>query len=491
MRNRAAGVFLHPTSLPSPYGIGDMGESAYSFIDMLAANSQSFWQMCPLGPTGFGDSPYQCLSSFAGNAVLISLKRMMESGLITDGELAAFPHLSDDRVDYTAVAREKDKLFRAAFGRFKPTDDFRRFVKKHKDWLDDYALYMALKGASGGQPWYEWDTALRMRRREALADAAKKLEPECAYHRFIQYVFFCQWAALRAYANNRGVKIIGDIPYYVAYDSCDAWTAPEVFEFDADGKRERVGGVPPDYFSSTGQLWGNPLYRWKKMAADGYAWWIHRFQRTLEMVDVVRIDHFRGFESYWAVPAGNDTAIHGTWVKGPGLAFFTALKEKLGALPVIAEDLGMITDEVRALIDTTGLPGMKVLQFAFDWNPDNPYLPHNIPENSVVYTGTHDNNTSVGWYQELSENDRGYVRMYLACSDEGFLDYFLRAAYISPARICIIPLQDIMGLDGTHRFNTPGTGEGNWRWRFRWDMMQGWMLERMRRYTEMYGRGKK
>jgi 4-alpha-glucanotransferase len=347
---------------------------------------------------------------------------------------------------------------------------------------------MAIKNKNSGAPWYEWENDLRLRKSRAIEDARKDLSAEIDFQCFIQYVFFTQWENLRRHATEHNISIIGDVPYYVAYDSCDTWTNPEEFELDAHGRRLNMGGVPPDFFSETGQLWGNPVYRWKKMASAGYSWWIKRFEIMLKLVDMVRIDHFRGFESYWSVPAGNATAIDGKWVKGPGTVFFKALESKLGSLPLIAEDLGIITDKVRDLITATGLPGMKVLQFAFDWNPDNPYLPYNIPVNSIVYTGTHDNNTSVGWYRDLSENQRDYVRNFLGCSNESFHDSFLRMAYSSPARLCMIPLQDIIGLDGQHRFNTPGTGEGNWAWRFTWDMLKDWMLERMTRYTALYGR---
>jgi 4-alpha-glucanotransferase len=485
---RSAGIFLHPTSLPSRFGAGDMGESAFCFIDRLVSAKQKYWQICPLGPTGYGDSPYQCLSSCAGNYILISPQGMVEKGLLDAGDLDSYPRLREDQTDFASVRKEKSRLLRKAFNCFKPDAGFKRFCGEHHLWLDDYALFMACKDAAGGLPWYEWEKQLRTRNAGRIANARAELSAEIDFHCFVQYVFFSQWEALRTYANKKGRLIIGDVPYYVAYDSSDTWTNPEEFELDKEGQRLQMGGVPPDYFSQTGQLWGNPVYKWKKMEAAGYEWWVKRFEAVLKLVDIVRIDHFRAFESYWSIPAGSETAVKGKWVNGPGAGFFKVLETRLGKLPLIAEDLGIITDKVRKLISDTGLPGMKVLQFAFDWNPENPYLPYNIPENSVVYTGTHDNNTSVGWYCRLSEDQRDYVRSFIGCSDEAFHDYFLRMAYSSPARTCIIPLQDVIGLDEKHRFNTPGTGEGNWGWRFTWDMLKDWMLERTARYTKLYGR---
>jgi 4-alpha-glucanotransferase len=485
---RCAGVFLHPSSLPSRFGVGDLGPDVLRWLDMLAENKQRLWQVCPIGPTGFGNSPYQTLSSFAGNPLLISPERLFEKGLLTCAEIDGFPRFPSGNVAFDAVGREKEKLFRAAFSRFRADDGFESFCSANRTWLDEYALFIAAKNKQGGLAWYEWDAPLRKRKADALAQLKRSEARSILYCKFLQFHFRVQWGEMRSYAASKPVSIIGDIPFYVAHDSCDAWASPHVFEFDADGNRRRMGGVPPDYFSADGQLWGNPVYDWAVMKKDGYAWWIRRIRETLALVDIVRIDHFRGFEAFWAVPSGAKNARTGAWVKGPGAEFFSLAKKQLGTLPLIAEDLGIITDRVRTLLRRIGLPGMKVLQFAFDDNPDNPYLPYNIPPESVVYTGTHDNDTSVGWFRSLDEGTRGRVRMYLGCSDEAFHDYFLRLAYSSPSRMCIIPLQDILALDSSHRFNTPGTGGGNWGWRFAWDMLHPGMFERAARYTTIYGR---
>ncbi|MBD3392680.1 MAG: 4-alpha-glucanotransferase [Chitinivibrionales bacterium] len=485
---RSAGVFLHPTSLPSDFGIGDFGPDAFRWIELLSAADQRYWQVCPLGPTGYGDSPYQSPSSFAGNTLLISPRALREEGLLADADIASFPSLPAETVDARRVREEKERLFRMANERFTATAAFEAFCEAEAGWLDDYALFMVIKELCGGRPWYEWEDELRLRDKRALAGVAKVQARKVRYHKFLQFVFRAQWDQVKTYAHEHRVGIIGDVPYYVAYDSCDAWAAPEVFELDDQGRRLRLSGVPPDYFSADGQLWGNPVYRWDVIARDDYGWWERRLRRTLDLVDIVRLDHFRGFSAFWAVPAGSETARNGTWVDAPGAEFFSVLKKTLKSLPFIAEDLGLITDDVRALLRATGFPGMSVLQFAFDGEPDNPYLPYNCSPDSVIYTGTHDNNTSAGWYQSLPEDARDRVRLYLGCSDADFLDRFLRLAYSAPSRTCIVPFQDVLGLGGGHRFNTPGTGEGNWAWRFQWEMIEEWMLERVRTYTTVYGR---
>ncbi len=485
---RASGVFLHPTSLPSAFGIGDLGENAYRWIDCLAANAQRWWQTCPLGPTGYGDSPYQCLSSFAGNTLLISPKRLVRDNFLCLKDLESYPAVPESRVDFGAVISAKSRLFEIAHRRFEPTDAFVRFCADNAGWLDNYALFMAIKELRGGAAWNQWEAALRLRFPASLDEMRQANGDRIRYYQFLQYVFFSQWDELKRYANTAGVRIIGDIPYYVALDSADAWAYAEAFEFNEHGEPARVAGVPPDYFSETGQLWGNPLYRWDTMAADRYAWWKKRIRAALRLVDLIRIDHFRGFESFWAVPADHKTAIEGRWEPGPGLDFFTELEKDLGALPLIAEDLGDITTAVEQLRNDAGLPGMSVLQFAFDGNKKNPYLPYNTPFDSVVYTGTHDNNTSVGWFGKLTAKEKRRVCDYIGGDQRDFMPSFLRAAFGSPAELCIVPLQDILYLDGSHRMNTPGTRDGNWAWRFTWKMLDRKKLEAVKAYTRIYGR---
>ncbi len=488
MTHRAAGVFLHPTSLPSPFGIGDLGQDAIGWLDLLRRFDHTYWQMCPLSPTGFGDSPYQSLSSFAGNPLLISPARLAEDGLLTQADLDAYPRFSEDRVEFGAVFEAKDRLFRTAFTRFEDSSAFRAFCTRERYWLEDYAQFRVLKDLQGGRSWTEWPDEYRLRRQKSLRRLARTHAEAFRYQKFLQYLFHRQWEAIRAHAHAAGVRIIGDIPCYVSFDSTDTWASRDLFEFDDECRPVRVAGVPPDYFSKTGQLWGNPLYRWDAMEADGYAWWIARLKSTLDRLDMVRVDHFRGFESYWAVPADSPTAVEGEWVKGPGIKFFDAIRRALGALPLIAEDLGHITDEVVAIRDAAGLPGMKVLQFAFDGNPDNPYLPYNIAADSVIYTGTHDNDTTVGWFTNAPEADKQRVCAYLGCSGAEFWAPFLRMAYAAPSRLAIIPLQDVLALGSEHRLNTPGTSQGNWQWRFRWNMIREDHLAMLQHFAEVYGR---
>ncbi len=485
---RSSGIFLHPTSLPSQFGIGDLGKDAYRWIDMLADARQMFWQVCPLGPTGYGYSPYLTLSSFAGNHLLISPQLLAEEGLLSHGDIAEYPNLSEKEVEYWRVEIEKERLFQSAFERFEETDEYNSFCEDESWWLDDYALFVALKKRFKDLPWNDWEDDIRSRDEKALEKYLQLELTEVKFQKFLQFYFHRQWHNLKNYANSEGVLIFGDVPYYTAYDSSDAWADPEIFDFDKKSKPKRVGGVPPDYFSAEGQLWGNPVFNWKLMKENGYKWWIGRIKKALDFSDWVRIDHFRGLEAYWSVKYGEKTAINGKWVKGPGLDFFKALKSELGDLPLIAEDLGVITDKVDQLRLKAGLPGMKVLQFAFDGNPDNPYIPHNIDRASVIYTGTHDNDTSIGWYHSLPNESKDKVRKYLACNDSGFIYAFLRLAMASVADLSIIPFQDVLHLDGKHRFNTPGTGKGNWKWRFTWGMAQENKLDVIREYTEVYGR---
>ncbi len=488
MNTRASGIFLHPTSLPSSYGIGDLGLQALRWIDQLAAAKQSFWQFCPLGPTGYGDSPYQTLCSFAGNTLLISPYELRSMGLLSEADLRAYPKLPDHIVDFGAVISEKEKLFRVAFDHFTDTPDFVEFCAKEAAWLDGYALFRVIKTLHGEKPWWEWEAPYKKREKDALNTVSEKFTDDLRYHKFLQYLFDHQWKKLRAFAVKQGVSLIGDVPFYTAYDSSDTWTEPGQFMFDKKLTPVEVAGVPPDYFSETGQLWGNPLYKWDAMKDGGYSWWRRRIQKTLEFVDYVRIDHFRAFDSYWAIPYGNPTAVKGKWRKGPGRRFFDAIKEALGDLPFIAEDLGDITEGVTRLRETIGAPGMKILQFAFDSNPDNPYLPYNITKDSVTYTGTHDNDTSLGWFSTLPADGKKRVCDYLGCSESGFLEALIRCALASPSWLCLIPMQDVLALGGKHRMNTPGTMFGNWQWRMTQKMPIYEKLAALSEMTQVYGR---
>jgi 4-alpha-glucanotransferase len=486
---RASGIFLHPTSLPSRFGIGDIGESAQKWIDVLAESKQRFWQVCPLGPTGYGDSPYQCLCSFAGNPLLISPEKLFQNELLTSEELIAFPHLPSERVDFGAVIVEKEKLFQKAYARFNDSKDFSDFCERERSWLDNFALFMVIKQNHGGRSWVDWDAPLKLRFPAALDEVSATQRREIRYQKFLQYLFHTQWNELRAYAKEKGVRIIGDVPIYVAFDSSDTWASPELFELDEKGNQLRVAGVPPDYFSKTGQLWGNPLYQWKNMRHDGYSWWIRRIRKILDLVDYLRLDHFRGFESYWAVPAGKQNAIEGSWERGPGEEFFNAVKQSLGAVPLIAEDLGEITYGVEELRCKVGIPGMKVLQFAFSGDPENPYLPCNVHYDSIMYSGTHDNDTSLGWFNSLSKTERQQVIDYLGCDAQTFIDRFLRLVYMSSSKLCILPAQDALGLGAGNRMNTPGRANGgNWTWRMPVECLSIKYFTTVRGYTEIYGR---
>jgi 4-alpha-glucanotransferase len=483
---RAAGIFLHPTSLPSRFGIGDFGESARRWVDLLSAHHQQLWQVCPLGPTGYGDSPYQSLCSSAGNTLLIA--PMLLSDLLTDNELAEFPHLPDDSVDYGRVIVEKERLFLKAYDRFRDTPEFTAFCEREREWLDDFALFAVIKARHGGRAWVEWDPPLKLRNPDALKKIQDADRRAIRFHKFLQFVFFRQWTDLHDYAKTKNVRIIGDMPYYVAGDSSDTWSSPHLFELDDKGNQLRLAGVPPDYFSESGQLWGNPIYRWDVMRRDDYAWWVRRVGKALELVDYLRLDHFRGFDSYWAIPGGSADAVNGTWEDGPGIELFSAIRRKLGEAALIAEDLGDITPRVEELRRLTGLPGMKVLQFAFDGDPGNIYLPSNVNADSIMYTGTHDNDTSRGWFTSLNRHDRSYVCRYLGCTEHGFIERFLRLAYMSPSRFCIIPLQDILGLPGKDRMNVPGSESGNWRWRAEEKWLDKKHFGLIADLTEVYGR---
>ncbi|WP_457607273.1 4-alpha-glucanotransferase [Nitratifractor sp.] len=491
---RKSGLLLHISSLPSAEGIGTLGVEAFRWIERLSLSGQRIWQILPLGPTGFGDSPYQSYSSYAGNPLFIDLEKLVERGWLRSEELGSIPASDPGRVDFDWVRSYKEPLLRLAFDRFSRSaeprwrEGLRSFELEQVEWLEDYALFMALHRRQGDRPWNRWPAPLRDRESRALEEARRELFEEIEYEKFLQFLFDDQWKALRNYAAEQGVEIVGDLPIYLAYDSADCWTRPELFLLDEKREPSFVAGVPPDYFSETGQLWGNPLYDWERHAAEGYAWWVRRLRHQLTLCDRVRIDHFRAFEAYWAVPAGAQTAAEGEWRPGPGAALFERLCEELGELPLIAEDLGIITSEVEELRDRFGLPGMKVLQFAFDGNPANPYLPHNHLPHSVLYTGTHDNDTTLGWFRSLA--DRRYLFDYLQSEEERFLWDFLRTLQRSVCALAILPLQDLLGLGSDARMNTPGTTEGNWTWRCTPKQMEESVsaFERLAKLSRLYGR---
>ncbi len=492
---RSSGILLHPTSLPGRYGIGSMNEAAYQWVDFLHVTRQSLWQLLPLGPTGYGDSPYQSFSSFAGNPYLISLEALVADGLLEQAVLDQAPSFPADHVDFGAIYYWKLPLLRRAAGDFAgrasadQQADFAQFCATEADWLDDFALFMALKDAHSGQAWNQWAMGLRSRQPAALQAAATTHAAAVHGHKFNQWLFYRQWQQLKAYANARGIQIIGDIPIFVAMDSADAWTNPTEFFLDEQFQPTVVAGVPPDYFSATGQLWGNPLYNWERMQATGYRWWLRRIRAALRLYDIVRIDHFRGFAGYWEVPAAEMTAINGQWLPGPGRDFFEVVARELGELPIIAEDLGEITPDVVALRDGFGLPGMKILQFAFSTDASDKFLPHNYSSNFVVYTGTHDNDTTVGWYQQsATQHERDHFRRYLRTDGHDPAWSMIEAAFRSVAVMALAPLQDLLSLDTAARMNLPGRASGNWGWRFAPDQVNEFVAARLQEMTLLYGR---
>lgn len=491
---RSSGILCPVTSLPSPHGIGTLGRAARDWVDFLHRSGQRWWQVLPIGPTSYGDSPYQPFSAFAGNPYFIDLDTLAEEGLLRPEEAAA-PDWGDDpqQVDYGRIYQHREGVLRAAYQRAKKQTDqsgFLAFCRKHIHWLGDYALFMALKGHFDGRPWQEWEEDIRLREPAALRRYRTLLKDDIAYHKYLQYLFFKQWAALKEYAAAQGVGIIGDIPLYVSMDSADVWSNPQLFWLDEERQPRFVAGCPPDYFSPTGQLWGNPLYDWERMKRSGYRWWIQRLGLQLQCCDLVRIDHFRGFSSFWAIPFGDETAQGGHWETGPGLPFFQALKKALGDdLPLIAEDLGYLTPDVHKLLEASGFPGMKVLQFAFDGGSDNAYLPHNHRANSVVYIGTHDNDTLAGWFEKAGEHTRRYAADYLGFSlEEGCSAPFLRAALASVCDLCIFQVQDLLELGSEARMNTPSTTGGNWCWRLTPGALGPELAESLCQKTAAYGR---
>jgi len=496
LTDRTAGVLLHPTSFPGDQGIGSLGKEARRFLDFMKAAGLSCWQVCPLGPTGFGDSPYQSFSAFAGNPYLIDLHQLVAAKLLQPADLVALQVLPSDHVDYGQLYQRFWPILRTAWERFRDNrrlasdfGDFEAFKKEEQAWLYPYALFMALKDANKGKSWLEWPAKVRSLAAAEKSGAAKGLEEAIEAQQFYQFLFFSQWKAVRKLAQERGIQIIGDVPIFVALDSADVWAHPEFFQLDKSGKPTAVAGVPPDYFSPKGQLWGNPLFDWKALKADGYQWWLKRIESAEKLYDIVRIDHFRGFDSYWSVPAGSKDATKGTWEDGPGLDFFKVLHQKKPDLKLVAEDLGIITDRVRKLLKDSGLPGMSVLQFAYGGDADNNHLPHNALQNMAIYTGTHDNDTTSGWYASTNEATRHHLRMYHRVSGEDANWDLIRAAYASTARLAIVPMQDFLNLGTEARFNTPGSTMGNWQWRYEtaqidqlWRASSGYLCEQARLY---------
>ena len=501
---RSSGILLHPTSLPGRYGAGELGPEAHAFADFLRDSGQRIWQVLPLGPTGYGDSPYQCFSAFAGNPLLISIDRLVERGYVSADNTAKLPAFPAQQVDFGALIAWKMPLMRTAFEAFRQAPgeqpEFEQFCERHAHWLDDYALFMALKQAHDLVIWLEWERELALREPAALDRARQRLGDEIEFHKYLQFEFERQWCDLKAQCTRDDIRIMGDLPIYVALDSADVWVHRELFELEDDGHPRVVAGVPPDYFSATGQLWGNPIYRWEAHAKTCYRWWIARFRRALEMLDMIRLDHFRGFEAYYEIPAGEVTAVNGAWVKGPGAAFFEALKTALGELPIVAENLGVITPEVEALRKQFDFPGMAILQFAFGNDPQAPdFRPHNYVHHRVAYTGTHDNDTVVGWWNNKAgagsirtaddvEKEMAYARRYLNTDGSEINWVMIRTLMASVANTVLFPLQDVLGVGSEGRMNLPGSASGNWRWRFEPDQLTPEIGTRLKEWAETYER---
>ena len=489
---RASGVLLPIFSLPSKYGIGCFSKEAYQFIDRLKAAGQSYWQILPLGPTGYGDSPYQSFSTFAGNPYFIDLETLTGEGLLTAQECEyGCERIREDKIDYEKIYKTRFQILEKAFSRFGENDEYRAFVSENQFWLEDYSLYMAIKDRNGGVSWNEWEEPLKNKESQAIENAKAELSRQIAFYKFQQYEFDRQWKRLRSYANENGIEIIGDIPIYVAFDSADTWSAPEMFRFNDALEPIDVAGCPPDGFSQTGQLWGNPLYDWEYHKKTGYDWWIRRIEHCFRLYDVVRIDHFRGFDEYYAVQYGEKTAVHGKWMPGPGIELFRTLEEKIGRKRIIAEDLGFLTPSVIQLLKESGFPGMKVLQFAFDSREDSNYLPHTYTRNCVVYTGTHDNDTTKGWYHTAAGSTRQFAKEYMykpRLDEDTLAGDFIAMAMGSAADLCIVPMQDYLGLGSDARINTPSTLGGNWEWRMKPGEPDEGTVREMERMTKIYGR---
>ena len=487
---RKSGILMHITSLPGPYGVGTLGKCAYEFVDFLKKAGQSCWQLLPLNPTGYGDSPYQSCSSFAGNHYMIDLDLLVEEGLLRPEEIQNI-HWNDreDTVDFGLLWQNRLNVLRLAYERFDEQEQLDAFIQEHTDWLPDFALYMALKDENGGKPWYEWPQEQKRREFQAMWDACERLADQIRFYSFVQYIFRDQWMRLHAYANEQGIEIIGDVPIYVPLDSVDVWTAPDLFQLDENLNPTAVAGCPPDAFAEDGQLWGNPLYRWDEMQMENYYWWIHRLGVAGDLYDVVRLDHFRGFEAYWSIPYGDTTAKNGQWIKGPGMDFVNAVNEQLPGLKLIAEDLGFLTQEVLDLRNNSGWPGMKVLQFAFDAKEPSEYQPHTYIQNTICYTGTHDNMTLLQWLQSLDDEARHSARDYMNLThEEGYIWGVIRTAQGSVSDLCVAQMQDYLELGGEARMNFPGRVGGNWTWRMQPGSCTDQLADRIRWITGLYGR---
>jgi 4-alpha-glucanotransferase len=492
---RASGVLLHPSSLPGPHGSGDCGPAAYHFVDWLVSAGQRLWQILPLGGIGAGNSPYTSTSAFAGNLLLVDLGELQAQGWLEASEIEPVPGLLEHRVDFDIVRPFRMQRLALAAQRFFAAPrhgdsfaQFSRFCEQHQDWLDDYSLFMALSEAHAPKDWCDWPAGLAAREAAALQDAREQHAQRILFWKFGQWCFFRQWHQLKDYANQRGVEIIGDVPIFIAHHSAEVWAHQALFELGADGRPTVVAGVPPDFFSATGQRWGNPLYRWPVHARDGYAWWVQRMRRIFELVDIVRIDHFRGFAGYWEIPASEPTAINGRWCSGPGADLFKAVNAALGPMPIIAEDLGVITPDVETLRKRFNFPGMRILQFAFDGDARNPFLPHHHEPDTVVYPGTHDNDTSVGWWAGAGERERCFARAYLGADGHDMAWSLIRAACASVADTAVYAMQDVLALPSASRMNFPGRSEGWWEWRLQWSQVHPWHAQRLAGLCELFDR---
>lgn len=494
-KERKSGILMPISALPTPFGIGGFSKEAYDFVDFLKKSGQRMWQILPIGPTGYGDSPYQSFSTYAGNPYYIDLQEFIDLGFLTKKECEKAPHgTHPEYVDYEKIYKSRFKLLKKAFegackADFLENQDYISFKKENKDWLEDYALYMAVKSGFKNQCWVKWDEDIRLRKKSAIKEYREKYKTEVEFYCFQQYYFAKQWKNLKKYANDLGIQIVGDLPIYVAFDSADTWANPELFQLDKENMPIGVAGCPPDAFAVTGQLWGNPLYAWDYHEKTGFAWWIRRMSRCYDLYDIVRIDHFRGFESYWFVPYGDETAENGHWVKGPGLKLFETLNKALGEREVIAEDLGFLTKEVIKMVKKSGYPGMKVLQFGFDSDETNAYLPHNYPKNCIVYTGTHDNDTTVGWFKSQNSTTRQNFKNYTGIKNNKDVCFaMIRLALSSVAKLAVIPMQDYLELPEEARFNTPSTMGENWKWRMKEDALTDELAEKIYKMTKIYGR---